>query len=238
MNNKIVFNERYKNALDQTGNTEVPDISQADLDTITKSGSYSGVNCSNTPNNDKRFIKLIVTKHTNDWIVQEVLTADDEIYLRALQGGQWYDWQELHLDEDGTSVGPGITIEVIERPYNHPIATEQNNGYMSKDDKYKIDRIESKANLYIHPDSHPAYMITEEDNKQFVSSVEKITWNSKANSNHTHQDILNKIETIEGTINSVPDSIELMQNKITELQNKVTELENKINSHIEPVINK
>lgn len=254
--NRVVFNERYKNILDQLGKSEVPDISQADLNTITKTGSYSGVACTNTPNNDKRFIKLIVTKHTSDWIVQEVLTADDEIYLRAFQGGQWYEWQELDLDGNGTSEGPGITIEVIERPYNHPLATEQSNGYMSKDDKYKIDRVEDRANYYLHPDTHPAYMITEEDDKQFVSSTEKANWDSKAAGNHKHQDMLDRLETLEGTINSIPTTIQMMQDKIAELEAKVNEMEQnagltatqqmiakvndldaKVSTHIEPNLN-
>lgn len=257
MTNRAFFNEKYRTVLAQLGKTEVPDISQADLNTITKTGSYSGINCTNTPNNDKRFIKLIVTKHTSDWIVQEVLTADDEIYLRALQGGIWYDWQELDVNNNnGTSQGPGVTIEVLEKPYNHPLATEQSNGYMSKDDKYKLDRIENRANYYLHPETHPAYMITEETDKQFVSEADKNNWNSKAAGNHVHQDLLNRIETIEGTLNSIPTTIEMMQNKITELEQKILEMEQnagltatkqmiakvndldaKVATHIEPDLN-
>lgn len=45
--------------------------------------------------------------------------------------------------------------------------------------KNKLDGIEEGANKYIHPDTHPASMITESASKRFVSDAEKAIWNAK-----------------------------------------------------------
>lgn len=42
----------------------------------------------------------------------------------------------------------------------HDTATQTSGGYMSSGDKAKLDGIEANANLYVHPDTHAASMIT------------------------------------------------------------------------------
>ena len=42
----------------------------------------------------------------------------------------------------------------------HDTATQTSDGYMSSGDKAKLDGIEANANLYVHPDTHAASMIT------------------------------------------------------------------------------
>ena len=42
----------------------------------------------------------------------------------------------------------------------HNTATQTSDGYMSSGDKAKLDGIEANANLYVHPDTHAASMIT------------------------------------------------------------------------------
>lgn len=59
------------------------------------------------------------------------------------------------------------------------IATALENGLMSKEDKVKLDSIAADATEYEHPESHPASMITESEDKSFVSNSEKTTWNNK-----------------------------------------------------------
>lgn len=56
-------------------------------------------------------------------------------------------------------------------------------------DKNKLLSIEENANRYIHPLNHNASIIIENKNKRFVTDSEKSIWNSKSNSNHTHDDI-------------------------------------------------
>lgn len=52
-------------------------------------------------------------------------------------------------------------------------------------EKTKLSGIASGANNYTHPSSHSADMITTTTSKQFVSSTEKSTWNSKLDSAST-----------------------------------------------------
>lgn len=44
--------------------------------------------------------------------------------------------------------------------HTHDVATTTTSGFMSKDDKSKLNGIEAGANAYTHPTSHPASMIT------------------------------------------------------------------------------
>lgn len=57
------------------------------------------------------------------------------------------------------------------------LATMDADGLMSKADKAKIDGLDNGANNYIHPEAHPATMITPDDNHQFTSAAEKEKWN-------------------------------------------------------------
>ena len=59
------------------------------------------------------------------------------------------------------------------------VATTSVNGLMSAADKAKLDGIAANANNYVHPDSHPATMITEDATHRFVTDEEKAAWNSK-----------------------------------------------------------
>ena len=54
-----------------------------------------------------------------------------------------------------------------------PLATKDLDGRMSKSDKAKLDGIAAGANNYTHPEHHPATVITEDDNHQFVTKAQK-----------------------------------------------------------------
>ena len=64
--------------------------------------------------------------------------------------------------------------------HSHNNATVTSNGYMSKDDKAKLDGIATGANKYTHPSTHAASMITQDSTHRFVTDTEKSTWNAKA----------------------------------------------------------
>lgn len=49
-------------------------------------------------------------------------------------------------------------------------------------EKNKLSNIESNANRYIHPTTHPASMIEESTFRRFVSDTEKTAWNNKLDS--------------------------------------------------------
>lgn len=56
------------------------------------------------------------------------------------------------------------------------VATQTENGLMSKSDKVKLDSIVSGANKYIHPDTHPATMIVQDTTHRFVSDTQINDW--------------------------------------------------------------
>ena len=78
------------------------------------------------------------------------------------------------------------------------LATKASDGLMTKEDKTKLDGISEVANYYEHPPNHPASIIVQTDNAQFVSLNEKKTWNAKYGANNfIHGSaILNGVEGI------------------------------------------
>lgn len=79
------------------------------------------------------------------------------------------------------------------------VATQTANGLMSKSDKVKLDGIASGANNYVHPNSHPATMITEDTTHRFVSDTEKSNWNTLMTRvtelEKKYDDMLSKLKT-------------------------------------------
>lgn len=60
------------------------------------------------------------------------------------------------------------------------VATGETDGLMSAEDKAKLDGIAAEANKYVHPSTHPASMIEQDDDLQFVAAVQKAFWDAKA----------------------------------------------------------
>lgn len=58
-------------------------------------------------------------------------------------------------------------------------ATQTQDGRMSKEDKIKLDGIETGANKYVHPTTHPASIIDQDETHRFVTDTEKADWNSR-----------------------------------------------------------
>ena len=56
-------------------------------------------------------------------------------------------------------------------------ATQNSNGLMSAADKNKLDGVAIGANAYVHPNAHPATMITQDSTHRFVTNEEKAQWN-------------------------------------------------------------
>lgn len=57
--------------------------------------------------------------------------------------------------------------------HNHSTATTSEAGFMSAEDKAKLNGIASGANNYTHPASHPASMITETDSLKVMTAAER-----------------------------------------------------------------
>lgn len=73
------------------------------------------------------------------------------------------------------------------------LVSQSAHGRMSKEDKKKLDSIESGSNKYIHPDTHPASMITEDAAKRFVSQAMVDGWNADIANRYTKAEIDNMI---------------------------------------------
>ena len=72
------------------------------------------------------------------------------------------------------------------------IATLRNTLNCFTDDyRLKLEGIEENANNYLHPETHPAEMIEETEEKKFVSQAEKEHWNDK----YTIAEMENRLQT-------------------------------------------
>lgn len=63
------------------------------------------------------------------------------------------------------------------------IATYQYNGLLSKEDKYKLDSIESGATNFSMPDSIDPQIIQQDETHRFITDKERIDWSNKASRN-------------------------------------------------------
>lgn len=80
-------------------------------------------------------------------------------------------WIESHK-EVSDALNEAITKKA-DKDHRHDNATASADGFMSKEDKTKLDGIEEGANNYTHPETHPATMIVEDDNHQFITKAQK-----------------------------------------------------------------
>lgn len=95
----------------------------------------------------------------------------DSGYKHIPTGGS--DNEILVYDNDGTAIWSNITDDIhgnLSGGNLHEVATDSVNGFMSSSDKDKLDNIDDNANNYIHPDTHPADMITVEDDGGYFTS--------------------------------------------------------------------
>lgn len=76
-----------------------------------------------------------------------------------------------------------------------PLATNNLDGRMSKNDKAKLDGVAVNANNYTHPSTHSASMIVEDSSHRFITDTEKNNLNDCNNKKHTH-DNKSVIDTI------------------------------------------
>jgi hypothetical protein len=80
-------------------------------------------------------------------------------------------WIESHK-EVSEALNQAITKKA-DKDHRHNNATASADGFMSKEDKTKLDGIDAGANNYTHPTTHAATMIVEDDNHQFITKAQK-----------------------------------------------------------------
>ncbi|KQY87078.1 hypothetical protein ASD24_26750 [Paenibacillus sp. Root52] len=64
--------------------------------------------------------------------------------------------------------------------HTHANATPTVSGFMSAEDKAKLNNVEAEANKYVHPITHPPAIIAQDSSNRFVTDAEKVAWNWKA----------------------------------------------------------
>lgn len=87
---------------------------------------------------------------------------------------------ETEMNKIVTEVNAKATKEELNTKAPKTVASGSADGLMSSADKTKLDGIAASANNYVHPSKHDASVITETEEKRFVSDTEKATWNAKA----------------------------------------------------------
>ena len=173
---RIKFDVRYNGLLSM--GYEAKDISNRDLDEMMFSGVFYGFNILNAP--DINYVQIIVTRHNDSWIVQECKDYIDRIYLRSYKDGTWGTWTELVVSHSCDE--PDKEFIIVERPHSHALATPQSDGFMSAEDKAKLDKIGSDGSIKPAEHTHPEYEEGINDLNEKISNLEE----SKASVDHNH----------------------------------------------------
>lgn len=163
------------------------DISHKDLDDIVHSGAYFGYNILNAP--DINYTEVIVNRHHEGWIVQEVKDYTDSVHLRSRKNGIWgeFDLIEIGKDNDcGNDCNPEIVV--VERPHSHPVATHQTDGFISYQDKRKLDyfKFDDEGNIILSPHNHLDY----EEKLEELAEQTLMLNEQKADKEHSHEELL------------------------------------------------
>lgn len=95
-------------------------------------------------------------------------------------------------------------------------------------EKNKLACIENNANMYVHPDSHNADMIVENENKRFISDLERVKNKEAFDKRHDHSNkgILDKItqaliDSWNSAVSHISDTIKHVTSVERELWNTV-----------------
>lgn len=106
-----------------------------------------------------------------------LMTSEDKAKLDSIETGAN---KYIHPDNIETRHVSDTQINYWNKKADSTLASNIADGLMRSEDKIKLDSIETGANKYIHPDTHPATMITEDKSHRFTTDDEKDSWNKKA----------------------------------------------------------
>lgn len=108
------------------------------------------------------------------------------------------------------------------------VATPVKDGLMSKEDKAKLDTMKN----YVHPGTHPATLIIQDETHRFITDDERVKWNNKADSDvattlksglMSAKDKQKLDSLIDGTSGASNANIEQNTKNIQELSNAINE---------------
>lgn len=142
----------------------------------------------------------VIVQDANNRFVSDVEKANyidkytksetDNLISNALTASDWKEAVATYADIATTYPTPeaGWTVNVVATnetyKYNgtawvlfnsntYEKATQAADGLMAKEDKAKLDGVEPGANVYVHPTSHPATMIAQDNDNQMVTLAQK-----------------------------------------------------------------
>lgn len=159
----------------------IKDISYKELDDIKYTGIYEGFEVISAP--DEGYVQIIVTKHSETWVVQECKNYVDKLFLRSYKNGRWNKWTEIEPELDEGE--PDKEFIVVDRPHSHATASNSNDGFMSKTDKANLNFIVSYLKdhgLDMGGDGLPPIQETIDELKANVTELSE----TKADINHDH----------------------------------------------------
>ncbi|WP_175612458.1 hypothetical protein [Fusobacterium mortiferum] len=151
------------------------------------------------------------------------ITQPQEGYMVIITKEPTYSGKNTILIYEGDPTNKWQTVGELFVP---GLATQSQDGLMSKEDKKKLDGIQAGANNYTHPSSHPASMITEDTSHRFVTDAEKTKWNKAATDSAS---ALQQVRIANQTANTAKSTADSALSKATTvetaLNNTMTEKE-------------
>ena len=76
---------------------------------VVDTGAYEGDSMLDAPELGR--IRLIVTRYTANWIVQECMTDSLSIFLRSYNFGHWSRWQEINEEDDKECLAEHLRLD-------------------------------------------------------------------------------------------------------------------------------
>ena len=132
--------------------------------------------------------KIAAVKADMDW--KETVDTVEE--LKSIYPNPQKGWTVNVSADNGTYRYDGTKwVNVFSNVIGASPSSTTADGYMSKEDKKKLDSIEANANRFVMPTTLPASMITEDDTHKFVTDAEK----TKLGSVYTRDEINNAFVT-------------------------------------------
>lgn len=122
------------------------------------------------------------------------MSAADKAYIESLPQELNSRFDNVNVnDENFNTLKSNVESHIgLGGELQHPNARPELSGFMSAEDKIKLDGIEINATKYIHPPTHPASMIETNVEKTFVSELEK----NKLINLYTKEELDNKFAEI------------------------------------------
>lgn len=141
------------------------------LNNLTDTGFYIVQNPNNAPSGISDWCYVVNIPYSSNYTLQLLAPFSSNRVFYRRKYSSWQEWNELPNKSDILNE----LAKKVDKVAGKQLSTED----YTTEEKNKLAGIEAGANKYIHPPTHPASMIEESTDKQFVSASEKASWNAK-----------------------------------------------------------